>query len=144
MHRQLLVFFRRKHHLLHPATPEQSSPVTPNVTPSGNARKTLLQQYTNTEDVRKAEIIAAVDMVENHYSFKSMENKASLFRIMFPDSAIAAKFSLGVDKCRYLVNFGIAPHFLEMLQKSVSNSSEYVLLFDESLNKVTQEKQLDM
>ena len=63
---------------------------------------------------------------------------------MFPDSAIAAKFACGERKCNYLAAFGIAPHFQNLLQKRVSSSQEYVLLFDESLNPALQEKQMDV
>ena len=63
---------------------------------------------------------------------------------MFPDSQIAKKFSLGKTKCAYLISFGLAPYFKNLLLERVKNSQDYVLLFDESLNKTTQQKQLDV
>jgi hypothetical protein len=63
---------------------------------------------------------------------------------MFPDSSIAQGFSCGDSKASYLCNFGLAPYFSEELKKRASSSTNYVLLFDESLNKEIQEKQMDV
>ncbi|PIK59480.1 hypothetical protein BSL78_03552 [Apostichopus japonicus] len=40
--------------------------------------------------------------------------------------------------------FGLAPHFKEELIKLLKNEDNYVVLFDESMNAVTQSKQLDV
>ena len=42
----------------------------------------------------------------------------------------------------YLLKFGLAPYFKQVLLEDVKCSPLYVILFDESLNKSTQEKQL--
>ena len=63
---------------------------------------------------------------------------------MFPDSRIAAKFSCGSKKCSYLVKFGLAPYFKELLLKRVKESGDIVVMFDESLNTVTKRKQMDV
>jgi len=63
---------------------------------------------------------------------------------MFPDSNIAQKFSCGETKCAYLARFGLAPHFQQLMIKSLKESGAFVVLFDESLNNVTQSKQLDV
>ena len=44
----------------------------------------------------------------------------------------------------YLCKFGIAPYFADQLLEKVRSSSNYVLLFDETLNKDLQEKQMDI
>lgn len=62
---------------------------------------------------------------------------------MFPDSELAATFSCGKDKTSYLVKFGIAPFFKQHLISDVSKDS-FVVLFDESLNRSTNNKQLDL
>ena len=62
---------------------------------------------------------------------------------MFPDSAIAQCYSSAETKTRYLTSHGLAPHFLSQLKEQVKGQ-EYVLLFDESLNKKNQFKQLDI
>ena len=62
---------------------------------------------------------------------------------MFPDSRIASQFSCGEKKYAYLICFGLAPHFKQLL-KDVKKEEAYVLMFDESLNSVCQSKQMDI
>ncbi len=64
--------------------------------------------------------------------------------MMFPDSSIATKFSCGETKCSYLLKYGLAPYFKQLLLDAVKHSSSYVVMFDDSLNKSTQQKQLDV
>ena len=94
----------------------------------------------------KAEILWALKSTAAHFSFKSSEGTSDLFKAMFPDSDIACRFKCGETRCRYLVTFGLAPRFSEMLQANIRASSDigYVLLFDESLNKQCQMKQMDV
>ncbi|KAL1252682.1 hypothetical protein QQF64_017375 [Cirrhinus molitorella] len=62
---------------------------------------------------------------------------------MFPDSELAATFSCGKDKTSYLVKFGIAPFIKQQLISEVSKDS-FVVMFDESLNRSTNNKQMDL
>lgn len=91
----------------------------------------------------KAEILWTLKSAESHYSCRSSEGVSDLFRLMFPDSEVASQFKCGETKCRYLLTFGIAPHFSELLRGTVKASDGFVLLFDESLNHKTQLKQMD-
>ena len=43
-----------------------------------------------------------------------------------------------------LVNFGIARHFVSVLNHGISKSAIYSLSFDESLNKRSQECEMDL
>ena len=64
---------------------------------------------------------------------------------MFPDSCIAENFQCGEKKAAYLTTFGIAPHFRRLLSEQLKDQDAgYVLLFDESLNNKTQNKQMDI
>ena len=63
---------------------------------------------------------------------------------MFSDSDIAKEFSMGADKLRYVVNQRIAPYFHKILKEEVSACSCCVIIFDESLNDVTQSSQMDV
>ena len=100
--------------------------------------------FFSSHAVTSAEIMWAIKVVTAHFSYSACNDASDLFRSMFPDSAIAAKFSCARTKCAYLCRFGIAPYFSELLLKSVKACSEFVLLFDESLNPVTQTKQMDV
>ena len=76
----------------------------------------------------------------NHLRRTCDEDKdtSQLFSAMFPDSQIARQFVCGERKAAYCCVSGLAEHFKELLQDSVSGP--YVVLFDESLNTKMQEK----
>ena len=95
-------------------------------------------------DTLRAEVLWTINAVNKHYSFKSSERNGELFSKMFPDSSIASNFRCGETKSRYLATFGIAPHFTALLKKRVKAENEFVLMFDESLNKELKQKQLDV
>ena len=45
----------------------------------------------------------------------SIEGVSELFEVMFSDSQIAKDFQMSRTKMTYLINFAIAPYFLEIL-----------------------------
>ena len=51
----------------------------------------------------------------------------NLFRLMFPDSKIAGIMELDEDKLKYVVNYGIAPYFQQLLREQVSSSESFVI-----------------
>lgn len=103
-----------------------------------------LGSFLVKNDVLKAEVMWALKVTQAHYSYNSCSNISSLFPAMFPDSRIAEQFSCGERKCAYLCCHGIAPHFLDLMTQKVRSQHAYVLLFDESLNKKTKSKQMDV
>ncbi|XP_063218747.1 uncharacterized protein LOC134529009 [Bacillus rossius redtenbacheri] len=103
-----------------------------------------LNLFTTGKDVLDAEILWTLKCICNNYSYKSCEDSSQLFARMFPDSLVARQFSCGEKKVAYLCHFGLAPHFQTLLFKSFQDTSHYVLLFDETLNKSTQQKQMDI
>lgn len=64
---------------------------------------------------------------------------------MFLDSEIAKHFQCGERKAAYVTSFGIALYFRSLLMKRArSQANGFVLLFDESGNVKTQNKQMDI
>ena len=68
---------------------------------------------------------------------------------MFPDSEIALKILLGRSKLGYVVNYGLAPYFRGKLFKSLKPecafvSPKFTSCFDESFNRISNRKQLDV
>ena len=63
---------------------------------------------------------------------------------MFPDSEIARKITLQNDKCKYVINHGLAPYCEQLLIQNVTASPCHSFSFDESLNKKTQLGQMDL
>ena len=98
------------------------------------------QQQTITgsllkENVTKAEIMWALDTVLCHYSYRSADlKKIKLFAGMFPDSEIAQSLAFGKTKINYMVTYGIAPYFKELLSSTLNSCPWYALSFNESYN----------
>ena len=86
----------------------------------------------------KAEKLLTLKLITSPYSFNSSKDTSQLFSAMFPDSQIARQFVCGERKAAYCCVSGLAKHFKELLQDSVSGP--FVVLFDESLNTKMQEK----
>ena len=97
------------------------------------------KQYT-----LRAEILWTLKICACHYSYKSSGDTSCLFAAMFPDSAIASKFSCGERKANYMTCHGLAPHFKDVLLTTVREQDAFVLLFDEIYNSVTMKKQMDV
>lgn len=60
---------------------------------------------------------------------------------MFPDSAIAKKFSCGEKKTAYVCCFGLAPYFRSQLIRETIGP--FVFLFDDTHCQTTLSKQMD-
>lgn len=103
-----------------------------------------MDSWVRNNDTWRAEILWTLKSVTSHYSNKSAEDNSTLFQLMFPDSVIAKSFACGEKKTSYMVNYGIAPYVKLQLLEKVKTDSGYVLLFDESLNKQLQLKQMDV
>lgn len=58
------------------------------------------------KNVLSAEVTWALKTVDLYYSYSSCANAGELFKVMFPDSGIAAKFSCGEANCAYLSTLG--------------------------------------
>ena len=83
-----------------------------------------------------AEIRWCLKHVLSGYSDISDVDSCELFEVMFPDSKIASQMELGRMKLKYNFNFGLGPHFRDILRCKSAASEWYSISFDESLNKV--------
>ena len=112
-------------------------------------KKTLPQQQSITSMIEKNNVIDAeirwcLKVVTSKFSQHSCDEVVKLFSVMFPDSEIAKNMTLQKDKCKYVIKYGLAPYFEELLLKEISISPFYSLSFDESLNKHLQKSQMDI
>ena len=130
-----------------PSTSSQDTEHSENVNapqPSARDNTTITQYYATSTDIKKAEIIWALKSVMAHFSYNASSDIGDVLRAMFTDSDIAKKFKCGSTKLAYLVCFGIAPYFTEQLINKVRKAVCYVISFDESLNPICQEGQMDV
>ena len=92
----------------------------------------------------KAEIVWALKSVMSGYSNNSSSDMNATFQTMFPASNIDKQYQMGPDKLKYVVNWGLAPYFKDLLIEDISNAKYLSVGFDESLNKITQCCQMDL
>ena len=88
-----------------------------------------------------AEILQALNMVDENHSFSSENGDSDRFKKLLPDSQIAAKYSQGETKPKYVVQFGLAPFVEDELITDVQKTP-YSLKFVETTNSQTK-KQYD-
>ena len=93
--------------------------------------------------VVRAEIVWALKFFMSPFSLTLCLELNDLLKCMFPDSQVASKFSLSKTKCSYIINFGLASCFIEILLSQIKASSFFVISYDESLNKILQIEQMD-
>lgn len=133
-----------------PDTPDnevtESKGISSEAIPANISTATVVKRdvIATKNDVLSAEVLWALKICCAHYSHKSSELSHLLFQKMFPDSAIASSFTCGEIKSSYLINHGIAPHFKSLLSDKLNKiDCSFVVLFDESMNCKTQQKQMD-
>ena len=61
-----------------------------------------LTRCISRDDVLNAEVLWAIKTVMSYYSMNSSSNTGELFKMMFPDSQIAQKFSCGRQSAHIL------------------------------------------
>ena len=105
--------------------------------------QTMIEDFQIPVLVVKAEIVWALKFVMSHFSLRSCLELNDLFKCMFPDSQTASKFPLSKTKCCYIVNFGFAFYFIEVLLSQIKASSFFVISYHKSLNKILRNEQMD-
>ena len=82
--------------------------------------------------------------IVSRYSDSPVTDSVNVFKAMFLDSKIASILELSKDKLKYVANYGIAPHFIESSKEQFRSSECFVVCYDESLNKIIQESEMDL
>lgn len=103
-----------------------------------------LRSFVGGTKTLQAEVLWVLKTITDHNSYSANESIGDLFRLMFPDSSVASTFSCGSNKTSYIAKFGLAPFITKEMTKEVNDSDAFVVMFDESLNKTTKSKQLDL
>ena len=75
-----------------------------------------------TESATTAEIIWALKPVRSGYSNSLCDDIANTLKAMCPDSQIVKDFKLGCLKLMYIVNYGIASYFKQLLDAKLKKS----------------------
>lgn len=104
----------------------------------------FLQNFVLQQNVVDAEILWCFNTVLKHKSLNSVQMDMLVMKKMFCDSKIAEKICLSPAKAAYIIHFGLAPYFKAELDASIMETNEYVICFDEALNKIAQMGQMDI
>lgn len=101
-------------------------------------------KFFKSDLVTKAEILFCLQAALKHMSLRDVESNVVVAKLAFGDSQTAQGMSLGKDKASYMQTFGLGPFFEKELRNILESCTEVALAFDESLNKVSNKKQLDV
>ena len=82
---------------------------------ASTSEKVTVQQTFSaaTPPVKTAEILMGLQAALCHTSSRTMEMFVQMSKDYFPDSNISDKLQLGQTKIGYLVQFGLAPYYIE-------------------------------
>ena len=133
--------FWKKEQVAEASTSKESrKPSTLVMSSSGEQKSSLLTEWPLTKEHHKAEIIWAFKSIMFHFSYNSAHDITDVFKAMFPNSSIAQHMSCGPTKLSYLISFGSAPYFRELLLADIKKASCFVVSFDESYNHELQKE----
>ena len=135
--------FLEKKDVAEASTSEESGPSTLVVSSSAEQKPSFVTKFALTKEHHKAEIIWALKSVMSHFSYNPAHDITDIFKAMFPDSSIAQHMSCGPTKLSYLISFGIAPYFRDLLLADLKQTSCFVVSFDELFNHELQKEQMD-
>ena len=85
-----------------------------------------------------------MNCVVKGYSDRSNDDFGDILRAMCPTCPEAKYFKMGRNKLKYVVNHGLYPYFREELDRDVDKSQFITIMFDESLNEIVQQSEMDM
>ena len=91
--------------------------------------------------ITKAEIVQALHALESNQSFRSTDKDSERYREQFPDSKIAAGYSMHADKTRHIIAYGIAPFVKDFIIHDAKGNC-FTYKFDETTTSKV-EKQYD-
>ena len=125
-----------------PSSSQQSADSGAQCLNTADKNPQTLSTYVRKNVVTKSEVLWALKVVANHFSYNSSKDLGEIFKLMFPDSNIAKKLSIGSSKLSYLITHGLAPYFHDELLKLVD--SKFVICFDEAFNQISKKGQMDI
>ena len=89
-------------------------------------RSSSMTKLTLTIEQHKADFLA-LKSVMSYFFYSSALDITDVFKAMFPDSIIAQHMSCGPTKLSYLISFGIAPYFMDLLLKELKDAPCFVI-----------------
>ena len=119
---------------MEPASASSSSSTSPS---------NLIAAHFNATSGTNAEIIWVLNCVVKGYSDRSNDDFGDILRAICPTSPEAKCFKIGRNKLKYVVNHDLCPYFREELDRDIDKSPFITIMFDESLNEIVQQSEMD-
>ena len=115
-------------------------------TSSSTSSADLITAHFNPTSVINAEIIWALNCVVKGYSDRSNDGfkRGDILRAMCLTSPEAKYFKMGCNKLKYVENYRLYPYFIKELDCGIDKSPFITIMFDESLNKIVQQSEMDV
>jgi len=107
-------------------------------------RSQCIVGYTSNDQVTRAEIVRCLKCITSHLSYNSSSDIKGIFQLMFPDSSIAQRMTIGSTKMAYKILYGLAPYFHSTLLTNIQKCPKIVVCFDEAMNRIAQRGQMDV
>ncbi|CAF1507253.1 unnamed protein product [Rotaria sp. Silwood1] len=150
-HKQILHQWKENVKFVVSSSPSNSSSSSSSFSSSSTSSSVAVLETNNNkhkilnfeDQVIKAEILWALNIAQRGFSYSSCNELNNMFSSMFPDSSIAAKFSIQSNKMSYVISHGLGPYFKKKIIDDVKKTDKFVLIFDEQTNNQNK-KQLDM
>ena len=92
----------------------------------------------------QAEISWVIKVVYSQFALSSCLGLSILFQPSVGDYDAIKHLNSKQTKCSHLMNFGLAPYFKDKLSLAIKALRVYIVLFDESINSVLQEEQMNI
>jgi hypothetical protein len=107
-------------------------------------RSQCIVGYTSNDQVTRAEIVWCLKCITSHFSYNSSCDMKGIFQLMFPDSSIAQRMTIGSTKMAYSISYGLAPYFHSTLLTDIQKCPKIVVCFDEAMNRIAQRGKMDV
>ena len=92
----------------------------------------------------QAEISWVIKVVYSQFALSSCLGLSILFQPSVGDYDAIKHLNSKQTKCSHLMNFGLPPYFKDKLSLAIKALPVYIVLFDESMNSVLQEEQMNI
>ena len=145
-YQDVIAVFQRRKHVNNDAVVADNDNMQPAPASflSSTSSSNLIVAHFNATSGTNAEIIWALNCVVKGYSDRSNDDFGDISRAICPTGLEPKYFKMGRNKLKYVVTHGLYPYFREKLDSDVNKSLFISIMFDESLNEIVQQSEMDM
>jgi hypothetical protein len=125
-------------------TPKAELSATKNSNTTSHKTIDIRSMTCHADKVTKAEILFILKACTAGYAYHSFREVGDLFKMMFPDSAVARDVTLEPTKFSYVISDGLGPYFHNILVDDIKKSASFFTVEVDGTSNVAVRHQLDM